>query len=97
MSGCRTKDIIKDQIPKKYDEVVFCPLTEIQLDVYKRILGTEAVQNMIRKDERCDCGRGKTYDNCCSVSFYWLNVGILDGRSAATLSSRAIFSSICLR
>lgn len=59
MTGCRTKDIIKDQLPKKYDEVVFCPLTEIQVEVYKRILGMEAVQNMIRKDEPCECGRGK--------------------------------------
>lgn len=70
MSECRTKDIIKDQIPKKYDEVVFCPLTEIQFEVYKRILGTEAVQNMVRKDEICDCGRGKKYGNRRSVSFY---------------------------
>lgn len=59
--GCRTKDIIKDQLPKKYDEVVFCPLTEIQVEVYKQILGMEAVQNMIKKDERCDCGSGKRY------------------------------------
>jgi SNF2 family DNA or RNA helicase len=59
----RTKDIIKDQLPKKYDEVVFCPLTEKQTDVYKRILGMEAVQNMIKKDDRCDCGRSKKYDN----------------------------------
>ena len=58
---CRTKDIIKDQLPKKYDEVVFCPLTEIQVEVYKQILGMEAVQNMIKKDERCDCGSGKRY------------------------------------
>ena len=60
-TNCRTKDIIKDQLPKKYDEVVFCPLTEKQLDVYKRILGMEAVQDMIKKDDRCDCGRNKKY------------------------------------
>jgi SNF2 family DNA or RNA helicase len=97
LSGRRTKDIIKDQIPKKYDEVVFCPLTEIQLKVYKRILGMEAVQNMIRKDERCDCGSGKKYGNRWSISLYSLNVGVLDGRSAVTHSPPAIFSSICLR
>jgi len=70
LSGCRTKDIIKDQIPKKFDEVVFCPLTEIQLEVYKRILGIEAVQNMIRKDERCDCTSGKKYGYRWFLSFY---------------------------
>jgi len=70
LNGSRTKDIIKDQIPEKYDEVVFCPLTKIQLKVYKRILGVEAVQNMIRKDERCNCGTGKKYGDCWSVSIY---------------------------
>jgi len=57
--GVRTKAIIKDQLPEKYDEVVFCPLTEIQMKAYKQILGMEAVQNMIRKDEPCDCAKGK--------------------------------------
>lgn len=31
-------------------------MTAKQIEVYKRILNTEAVQNMIRKDEPCDCG-----------------------------------------
>ncbi|KAI0255595.1 P-loop containing nucleoside triphosphate hydrolase protein [Lactifluus subvellereus] len=61
----RTKDIIKDQLPKKYDEVVFCPLTDMQIEVYRRILGTEAVQNMIKKDDRCGCGTGKKRKDCC--------------------------------
>ncbi|KAI0920468.1 hypothetical protein AcV5_010192 [Taiwanofungus camphoratus] len=52
----RTKHIIAEQLPKKIDEVVFCPLTSKQIEVYKRILNTDAVQNMIRKDEPCDCG-----------------------------------------
>lgn len=54
--GYRTKDIISDQLPKKIDEVVFCPLTKMQTEVYKRILALPAVQNMIKKDEPCDCG-----------------------------------------
>lgn len=45
-----------DQLPNKIDEVAFCPMTPKQIEVYKRILNTEAVQNMIRKDELCDCG-----------------------------------------
>ncbi|KAH9031884.1 P-loop containing nucleoside triphosphate hydrolase protein [Lactarius pseudohatsudake] len=55
----------QDQLPKKYDEVVFCPLTEKQIEVYKCILGMEAVQNMIKKDDRCDCGRSKKRKECC--------------------------------
>ena len=71
---CRTKDIIKDRLPKKYDQVVFCPLTELQVDAYKRILGTEAVKNMIRKDERCDCGKRKKY---CD---FWPSICVLTSR-----------------
>lgn len=94
---CRTKAIIKDQLPNKYDEVVFCPLTEEQVEVYKRILGTEAVQNMIRKDEKCDCRSGKKYGKGRSASVHLLNAWIPGGRIVATLLSREIFSSICLR
>ncbi|KAH7909981.1 RAD26-like SNF2 family DNA-dependent ATPase [Hygrophoropsis aurantiaca] len=61
----RTKDIIKDQLPSKTDEVVFCPLSSMQIAVYKRILGMAAVQNLIRKDELCDCRSGKKRKECC--------------------------------
>ena len=47
------------QLPNKIDEVAFCPMTAKQIEVYKRILNTEAVQNMIHKDELCDCGSRK--------------------------------------
>ncbi|KAI0045188.1 hypothetical protein FA95DRAFT_1583483 [Auriscalpium vulgare] len=61
----RTKDIIKAQLPKKFDEVVFCPLTPTQIDVYNRILQMDAVINMVRKDEKCDCGSGEKRKSCC--------------------------------
>ncbi|KAG8964466.1 hypothetical protein FRC03_001782 [Tulasnella sp. 419] len=61
----RTKDIIKDQLPKKIDKVVFCPLTKTQIEVYKRFLATEDVQLMLRKDEPCQCGSKKTRGRCC--------------------------------
>jgi uncharacterized protein YchJ len=35
----------------------------MQIEVYRRILGIEAVQNMIKKDDRCGCGTGKKYDH----------------------------------
>ncbi|KAH9929468.1 P-loop containing nucleoside triphosphate hydrolase protein [Fomitopsis serialis] len=60
----RTKEIIRQQLPNKIDEVAFCPLTPKQIEVYKRILNTEAVQNMIRKDELCDCGSRKKRRKC---------------------------------
>ncbi|TCD62825.1 hypothetical protein EIP91_006366 [Steccherinum ochraceum] len=61
----RTKAIIKDQLPEKIDEVVFCPLAPTQIEVYKRIIQSEPVQNMIRKDELCDCGSRKKRKQCC--------------------------------
>lgn len=44
------------QLPKKTDEVVFCPLGPKQVEVYKRLVLSEPVQNMVRKDEWCECG-----------------------------------------
>ncbi|CCM04135.1 uncharacterized protein FIBRA_06297 [Fibroporia radiculosa] len=61
----RTKDIIKNQLPGKDDQVVFCPLTATQIEVYKRILNMEPVQNMMRKDEPCDCGSKEKRRKCC--------------------------------
>ncbi|TDL26985.1 hypothetical protein BD410DRAFT_836072 [Rickenella mellea] len=60
----RTKDIIRAQLPTKTDEVVFCPLTPKQIQVYKRILGTEDVENIARKDDICECGSGKRRSKC---------------------------------
>ncbi|RDB19634.1 DNA excision repair protein ERCC-6-like 2 [Hypsizygus marmoreus] len=61
----RTKDIIRDQLPQKTDQVVFCPLTPRQVAVYKRILGMDPVQNLIHKDDLCPCGSRKTRKMCC--------------------------------
>ncbi|TFK47224.1 hypothetical protein OE88DRAFT_1666566 [Heliocybe sulcata] len=61
----RTKDLIKHQLPRKTDEVVFCPLTAKQIETYKRLLSSDDVKNMIRRDERCDCGSRKKRKDCC--------------------------------
>ncbi|RDX43671.1 hypothetical protein OH76DRAFT_1544375 [Lentinus brumalis] len=61
----RTKDIIQHQLPKKTDQVVFCPLTPMQIAVYKRIIGLEAVDNLVNKDRPCDCKSGKSRKKCC--------------------------------
>ncbi|OBS73762.1 hypothetical protein A6R68_15700 [Neotoma lepida] len=44
MSGCflrRTKTLIKGQLPKKEDRMVYCSLTEFQKAVYQTVLETE--------------------------------------------------------
>ncbi|EIW76686.1 hypothetical protein CONPUDRAFT_63659 [Coniophora puteana RWD-64-598 SS2] len=57
----RTKDIIKSQLPTKTDEVVFCPLTPIQITVYKRMLASDDIQRLFNKDSYCTCGSKKKY------------------------------------
>ncbi|SPO22736.1 related to RAD26 - DNA repair and recombination protein [Ustilago trichophora] len=68
----RTKALIADQLPHKFDKIVFCPLTSTQLDVYNRILSEDEVDLMKRHADPCDCGRldpdtGLAYrrQNCC--------------------------------
>lgn len=68
----RTKALIADQLPRKFDKIVFCPLTSTQLEVYKRILSEHEVDLMKRHADPCDCGRldpetGLAYrrQNCC--------------------------------
>lgn len=48
-----------EQLPKKMDQVVFCPLTERQIAVYKCLLGTNQVKNLIHRDRPCPCGSRK--------------------------------------
>ncbi|SPO40851.1 related to RAD26 - DNA repair and recombination protein [Pseudozyma flocculosa] len=52
----RTKSLIQDQLPQKFDKVVFCPLSKTQLDVYRRILAEPEVDFMLRHADPCDCG-----------------------------------------
>ncbi|CAE6482361.1 unnamed protein product [Rhizoctonia solani] len=61
----RTKALIADQMPRKFDQVVFCPLAKTQLEVYKRFLNSPDVQLMVRKDEPCDCGSEEKRGQCC--------------------------------
>ncbi|KAF8637119.1 hypothetical protein AX17_003023 [Amanita inopinata Kibby_2008] len=61
----RTKDIIRNQLPRKIDHVVFCPLTQKQITAYKNLLKMEQVQNLIHRTTPCPCGSGKSRQTCC--------------------------------
>jgi SNF2 family DNA or RNA helicase len=52
--------VIIPKLPKKTDQVVFCPLTERQVAAYKRILDMQQMQNLILRDSPCTCGSNKT-------------------------------------
>ncbi|KAL1663307.1 P-loop containing nucleoside triphosphate hydrolase protein [Schizophyllum commune] len=61
----RTKFLIKEQLPQKIDQAVFCPLAPIQREVYKRILALPEVQDLIMKEDPCPCGSRIARKKCC--------------------------------
>ena len=52
----RMKTLIRDQLPKKTDRVVFCPLTPDQADAYLNFLESDFVTTIKRSPEVCECG-----------------------------------------
>ncbi|KAF2095419.1 hypothetical protein NA57DRAFT_44686 [Rhizodiscina lignyota] len=63
----RMKTLIADQLPKKSDRIVFCPLTEIQTEAYLRILDGEAIEAIITSTDMCPCASGKKRGWCCGA------------------------------
>ncbi|KAI9773117.1 MAG: hypothetical protein M1840_008238 [Geoglossum simile] len=61
----RMKTLIADQLPKKSDKVVFCPLTETQRDAYELFVDSDIVQYIKTSGEFCDCGSKKKRGWCC--------------------------------
>ena len=60
----RMKSIIADQLPKKSDRVVFCPLTDTQSDAYENCLNSDMMNFIKTSGEPCDCGSGKKKGWC---------------------------------
>ncbi|KAL2426705.1 DNA excision repair protein ERCC-6-like 2 [Exophiala dermatitidis] len=63
----RTKSLIKDQLPKKTDRVVFCPLTPTQAEAYQNFLESDVVQYIKTSSQLCECGSGKKAGWCCHM------------------------------
>ncbi|KAJ9616683.1 hypothetical protein H2200_000402 [Cladophialophora chaetospira] len=64
----RTKALLVDQLPKKSDRVVFCPLTATQADAYQNFLDSEIGQFLQKATVECDCGSKKKGGWCCYVT-----------------------------
>ncbi|UZP36120.1 hypothetical protein NXS19_003936 [Fusarium pseudograminearum] len=60
----RMKSIIANQLPKKTDRVVFCPLTDFQRDAYENFLSSADIETLRTLSEPC-CG-GKKKGWCCN-------------------------------
>uniref|UniRef100_A0A8C8I446 Excision repair cross-complementation group 6-like 2 n=1 Tax=Oncorhynchus tshawytscha TaxID=74940 RepID=A0A8C8I446_ONCTS len=61
----RTKALIREQLPKKDDRVVYCSLTSFQQTVYQAVLDMEDVTLLLRSSEKCDCHSGHSRRKCC--------------------------------
>lgn len=61
----RMKSLIADQLPKKSDRVIFCPLTETQADAYENFLDSEMVDYIRHSSDVCSCNSGKKAGWCC--------------------------------
>lgn len=61
----RTKALIADQLPRKSDRVVFCPLTDTQAEAYNNFCDSEIVRCIREASEPCPCGSGKKQGWCC--------------------------------
>ncbi|PYI01952.1 DNA excision repair protein [Aspergillus sclerotiicarbonarius CBS 121057] len=61
----RMKALIADQLPKKVDRVVFCPLTDTQADAYENLLGSDIISYIKHSTDLCDCGSRKKAGWCC--------------------------------
>lgn len=77
----RMKTLIAHQLPKKTDRVVFCPLTELQKDAYKRLLESEEVRAILTSVDDCECGSpGRKQGWCCGKT-------LPDGKSVVSQKS----------
>ena len=63
----RMKSIIADQLPKKSDRVVFCPMTTTQADAYENCVDNEYIQYIKDSTLPCHCGSGKKQGWCCNT------------------------------
>lgn len=61
----RMKTLIANQLPKKSDKVVFCPLTDVQREAYGNFLEGFNVSLINSVADPCPCGSGRKKGWCC--------------------------------
>ncbi|RYO95186.1 hypothetical protein DL764_007734 [Monosporascus ibericus] len=81
----RMKSLIADQLPKKTDKVVFCPLSDLQRQAYENLLDSPLVEFIRTAYDECDCGSKHKRGWCC----YEVNA---DGESWKSLVFPVIMS-----
>lgn len=61
----RDKTLIKDSLPSKEDHVVFCTMTDNQMEIYKRVLDSPDYQLLRKIGQKCECGSDLLCIECC--------------------------------
>ena len=61
----RMKSLIADQLPKKSDRIIFCPLTKTQTEAYERLLNSDRIRCIKAAFAICSCGSGERAGWCC--------------------------------
>jgi len=61
----RDISILKHLLPGKDDNIVFCPMTNIQEKIYKRLLESKLYTDIIKLYGLCECGSRLRAIECC--------------------------------
>ncbi|PHH86054.1 hypothetical protein CDD83_10822 [Cordyceps sp. RAO-2017] len=61
----RMKTLIADQLPRKSDKVVFCPLTDVQREAYENFLASAELRVLRAISDTCPHGNKKGW--CCQT------------------------------
>jgi hypothetical protein len=48
-----------------FAQVVLCPMTERQITAYKNIINSFDADLILRRKDKCDCGREQERGKCC--------------------------------
>ncbi|XP_062854395.1 DNA excision repair protein ERCC-6-like 2 [Trichomycterus rosablanca] len=106
----RTKALIRDQLPKKDDRVVYCALTDFQQTVYQAVLDTDDVKLLLQSSEKCPCRSGRSRRKCCfglnsdrNLYFSYLailrkvanHVALLQSREGTSEKQKKYVTAIC--
>lgn len=72
----RMKSLIADQLPKKTDRVVFCPLTDLQREAYENFTECNDIKHILTVGDVCEHGKKQGW--CCQTELPngtpWQNV-----------------------
>ncbi|KAK9478913.1 P-loop containing nucleoside triphosphate hydrolase protein [Lipomyces japonicus] len=64
----RTKELIADQLPKKRDMAVFCPLSKLQEIAYENYIAPEERSRMEVLIQPCTCNNAGTCESCVEMA-----------------------------